>query len=86
MGLRIWRLAAILAAGLLPAPPGIVPATRYTVSAVTPHLTTNAEVVRRFLDVEVAILGREGEEGEGRVQPRGGATQDRKSTRLNSSH
>jgi RNA 3'-terminal phosphate cyclase (ATP) len=52
-----------------------VPATRYTVQAVTPHLTTNAEVIRRFLDVEVAVLGREGEEGEVRVQPRGASTQ-----------
>jgi RNA 3'-terminal phosphate cyclase (ATP) len=42
---------------------------------VTKHLTTNAEVIRRFLDVEVAILGREEEEGEVRVQPRGAATE-----------
>jgi RNA 3'-terminal phosphate cyclase (ATP) len=28
-------------------------------------------VVRRFLDVEIAVVGREGEEGEVRVQPPG---------------
>lgn len=75
LGDQLLLPAAILAAGLVPAPPGIVPATRYTVAAVTPHLTTNAEVIRRFLDVEVAVLGREGEEGEVRVQPRGASTQ-----------
>jgi RNA 3'-terminal phosphate cyclase (ATP) len=50
----------------------VVPVTRYTVAAVTKHLTTNAEVIRRFLDVEVSILGREEDEGEVRVQPPGG--------------
>jgi RNA 3'-terminal phosphate cyclase (ATP) len=63
--------ASLCAAGLLQPPPGVVPATRYTVAAVTKHLTTNAEVIRRFLDVEIAILGREGEEGQVRVQPPG---------------
>jgi RNA 3'-terminal phosphate cyclase (ATP) len=63
--------AALLAAGLVRAPPGIVPVTRYTTSAVTKHLLTNAEVVKRFLDVDVAVLGREEEEGEVRVQPPG---------------
>jgi RNA 3'-terminal phosphate cyclase (ATP) len=60
-----------VAAGLVRPPPGIVPATRYSVSAVSKHLLTNAEVVKRFLDVEVAVLGREEEQGEVRVQPRG---------------
>lgn len=75
LGDQLLLPAAILAAGLVPAPPGIVPATRYTVPVVTPHLTTSAEVIRRFLDVEVAVLGREGQEGEVRVQPRGASTQ-----------
>ena len=60
----------VLAAGLVPSPPGIVPATRYTVAVVTPHLTTNAEVLRRFLDVEIAVEGKLGEEGEVRVLTR----------------
>jgi RNA 3'-terminal phosphate cyclase (ATP) len=64
--------AALLAAGHVPAPPGVVPATRYTVAAVTEHLTTNADVIRRFLDVDISILGRDEEEGEVRVQPAGG--------------
>jgi RNA 3'-terminal phosphate cyclase (ATP) len=64
--------AALLAAGLVVAPPGVVAATRYTVTEVTAHLTTNAAVVRRFLDVDIAILGREGREGEVRIQPPGG--------------
>jgi RNA 3'-terminal phosphate cyclase (ATP) len=67
--------AAIVAAGLVPSPPGVVPFTRYTVAAVTRHLTTNAAVIRRFLDVELSIVGREEEEGEVRVQPPGGATE-----------
>lgn len=67
--------AALLAAGLVRAPPGIVSWARYTVSAVTKHLLTNVEVVKRFLDVEVAVLGREEEEGEVRVQPPGAAVE-----------
>ncbi len=63
--------AALAAAGLLHPPPGVVPATRYTVAAVTKHLLTNVEVVKRFLDVDVSVLGREEEEGEVRVQPPG---------------
>ncbi len=71
LGDQLLVPAALLAAGLVPPAPGLVPATRYTVSAVTRHLTTNAEVLRRFLDVEIAVLGRDEEEGEVRVQPRG---------------
>lgn len=67
--------AALAAAGLVPAPPGVVPATRYTVAAVTKHLTTNAAVIRRFLDVEIAVLGHEEDEGEVRVQPPGGGAE-----------
>jgi len=41
------------------------------VSEVTGHLVTNAEVVRRFLDVELSVLGRPGHPGEVRAQPPG---------------
>jgi RNA 3'-terminal phosphate cyclase (ATP) len=75
LGDQLLLPAALSAAGLVPAPPGVVPSTRFTVAAVTRHLTTNAAVIRRFLDVEIAVLGREEEEGEVRVQPPGGATE-----------
>jgi RNA 3'-terminal phosphate cyclase (ATP) len=71
LGDQLLVPAALVAAGLVPPPPGIVPATRYSVSAVSKHLLTNADVVKRFLDVEVAVLGREEEQGEVRIQPRG---------------
>jgi RNA 3'-terminal phosphate cyclase (ATP) len=67
--------AALLAARLVPPAPGVLPATRYSVAAVTKHLVTNAEVIRRFLDVEITIVGREEEEGEVRVQPPGGGSE-----------
>ncbi len=67
--------AALLAARLVEPPPGVVPATRFTVCAVTKHLTTNADVIRRFLDVDLSILGKEEEEGEVRVQPPGGGAE-----------
>ncbi|WP_242340615.1 MULTISPECIES: RNA 3'-terminal phosphate cyclase [Anaeromyxobacter] len=75
LGDQLLLPAALLAAGLVPSPPGIVPVTRYTVDGVTKHLTTNAAIIRRFLDVEIAIV--EGQEGEGevRVQPAGGAAE-----------
>jgi RNA 3'-terminal phosphate cyclase (ATP) len=72
LGDQLLLPAALGAAGLLPPPPGVVPGARYTVAAVTNHLTTNAAVIRRFLDVDVAIVGREESEGEVRVQPPGG--------------
>ncbi len=71
LGDQLLLPAALIASGKVPPPPGVVPATRYTVAAVTKHLTTNADVIRRFLDVEVSVLGREDEEGEVRVQPPG---------------
>lgn len=71
LGDQLLLPAALLAAGFVPPPPGVVPATRYTVAAVTRHLTTCVEVIRRFLDVEVTVIGREDEEGEVRVQPPG---------------
>jgi RNA 3'-terminal phosphate cyclase (ATP) len=72
LGDQLLLPASLVAAGLLKPPPGVVPATRYTVAAVTKHLTTNAAVIRRFLDVEVAVSGREEEEGEVVVHPPGG--------------
>jgi RNA 3'-terminal phosphate cyclase (ATP) len=71
LGDQLVLPAALLAAGLVSGPPGVVPATRYSVEAVTKHLTTNVEVVRRFLDLDAAVVGREGDEGEVRLQPRG---------------
>jgi RNA 3'-terminal phosphate cyclase (ATP) len=65
--------AALLAAGRIAEPAGLVPETRYTVAAVTRHLTTNAAVIGRFLDVDLSLSGAEGEEGEVRVAPAGGA-------------
>jgi len=41
------------------------------VGLVTGHLLDVAAIIPRFLDVEVAVLGRPGEPGEVRVQPRG---------------
>lgn len=71
LGDQLLLPASLVAAGCLPPPPGVVPTTRYTVAAVTKHLTTNAAVIRRFLDVELSVVGREEEEGEVRVQPPG---------------
>jgi RNA 3'-terminal phosphate cyclase (ATP) len=75
LGDQLLLPAALLAAKLVLPPPGVVPATRYTVGAVTKHLTTNAAVIRRFLDVDIAVIGREEEEGEVRVQPPGGTAE-----------
>ncbi|GEJ57437.1 RNA 3'-terminal phosphate cyclase [Anaeromyxobacter diazotrophicus] len=75
LGDQLVLPAALVAAGLVPPPPGIVPATRYTVSEVTQHLLTTVEVVRRFLEVEAAVFGREGEEGEVRIEPPGGGVE-----------
>ncbi len=63
--------AALLAARRVVPPAGVVPVTRYTASALTPHLLGTAAVIRRFLDVEVSVVGRLGEEAEVRVQPPG---------------
>lgn len=75
LGDQLVLPAALVAAGLIPPPPGIVPATRYTVAEVTQHLLTTIAVVKRFLEVEVAVFGREGEEGEVRVEPPGGGVE-----------
>ena len=50
---------------------GPTPIHRYSTERVTRHLLTNAATIRRFLDVDVAIFGREGEPGEVRVVPAG---------------
>ncbi|HEY7725578.1 MAG TPA: RNA 3'-terminal phosphate cyclase [Anaeromyxobacteraceae bacterium] len=72
LGDQLLVPAALSAAGRVAVPAGLVPSTRYSVQAVTAHLEAAAEVVRRFLDAEVAVLGRVGQEGEVRVQPPGG--------------
>jgi RNA 3'-terminal phosphate cyclase (ATP) len=63
--------AALVAAGLVSRPAGVDPSTRYTVSEVTGHLLTGADVIRRFLDVDLRVSGVPGEEGEVRVAPPG---------------
>lgn len=73
LGDQLVLPAALCAAGLVPPAVGVVPATRYSVAAVTKHLTTNAAVVQRFLDVEIAVHGAEGQEGDVLVQPPGAA-------------
>jgi RNA 3'-terminal phosphate cyclase (ATP) len=75
LGDQLLLPAALLAAGVVAPAPGVVPATRYTVSRVTKHLVTNAAVLRRFLDVDISIAGSEDAEGEVRVQPPGGAAE-----------
>ncbi|WP_242394452.1 RNA 3'-terminal phosphate cyclase [Anaeromyxobacter oryzisoli] len=69
LGDQLLLPASLLAAGMVAPAPGVVPATRYTVGRVTKHLTTTAAVIRRFLDVDISIEGREDAEGEVRVQP-----------------
>ncbi|HVP69331.1 MAG TPA: RNA 3'-terminal phosphate cyclase [Anaeromyxobacteraceae bacterium] len=69
LGDQLLLPASLAAAGLIAPPAGLVPVTRFTVGAVTKHLTTNADVIRRFLPVEVDVSGREGEEGEVHVRP-----------------
>jgi len=69
LGDQLLLPAALVVAGRPPSPAGVVPSVRYTVSVVTPHLLTNAEVIRRFLDVQISVQGRLGEEGEVRVGP-----------------
>jgi RNA 3'-terminal phosphate cyclase (ATP) len=71
LGDQLVLPAAICAAGHLEPPVGVVPWARYSVSAITPHLETNAAVVKKFLDVDVEVAGKQGEEGEVIVKPRG---------------
>jgi len=72
LGDQLLVPAALAAAGHPPSPAGVVPQVRYTVSEVTLHLVTNAEVIRKFLDLEVSVEGRLGEEGEVLVRPLAG--------------
>ncbi len=60
---QILLPAALLAAGRLNGPAGT---TQFTTARVTDHLTTNAEVLRRFLPVEIAVAPT----GEVSVSPR----------------
>ena len=71
LGDQLLLPAALLASGQVQPVPGVAPEVRFSVSEVTSHLTTNAEVIRRFLAVDIAVDGREGEEGEVRVLPPG---------------
>jgi RNA 3'-terminal phosphate cyclase (ATP) len=71
LGDQLLVPASLAVAGHPASPPGVTPSVRFSVSEVTPHLVTNAEVVRRFLDVDVEVDGRVGEEGEVRIAPPG---------------
>jgi RNA 3'-terminal phosphate cyclase (ATP) len=71
LGDQLLLPAALVACGHAPRPAGVETRTTFTVSEVTPHLATNAEVVGRFLPVEVAVSGPEGEEGTVEVRRRG---------------
>ncbi len=59
---------ALASAGLQGGP---TPIHRFTAAEITRHLTTNAATIRRFLSVDIAIFGREGEPGDVRVVPEG---------------
>lgn len=59
---------ALASAGLQGGP---TPIHRFTTAAITRHLVTNAATIRRFLPVEIAVFGREGEPGDVRVAPAG---------------
>lgn len=75
LGDQLLLPAALSASQFVSAPAGIVPATHYRVASVTKHLTTTADLIRRFLEVEISVIGREEEEGEVRVQPPGASTE-----------
>jgi RNA 3'-terminal phosphate cyclase (ATP) len=71
LGAQLLLPAALLAARLVPAPEGLVPVTRWSVSRLTRPLLDAAALLPRFLDVTAAVFGREGEPGELRVAPAG---------------
>jgi RNA 3'-terminal phosphate cyclase (ATP) len=71
LGEQLLLPAALVAAGLVPPPAGVVPVTRWSVGRVTRHLLDGAALLPRFLDVGAAVFGREGEPGEVRVAPAG---------------
>lgn len=68
MGDQVLLPLALAAAGR---PDGEGMVSRFTTRRITDHLVTNAEVIGRFLEVETAVFGRVGVEGEVRVAPRG---------------
>ena len=59
---------AIASAGLQGGP---TPIHRFTTAEITRHMVTDAATIRRFLPVEIAVFGREGEPGDVRVAPEG---------------
>ena len=73
LGDQLLLPVALVAAGRIARPPGVASSTVFTVSEVTRHLTTNAEVIRAFLPVEVVVTGDEGGEGTVEVGPPGQA-------------
>lgn len=68
LGDQILLPLALASAGIQGGP---TPIHRFSTASISSHLTTNAQVIRRFLPVEIAIFGREGEPGEVRVAPPG---------------
>jgi len=77
LGDQLLLPAALVAAGQVPRPAGVESGTLYTVSEMTRHLATNAEVIRAFLPVEIETLGEEGGEGTVAVRPLGPGQQAR---------
>ncbi len=70
LGDQLLHPAALRAAGRVPGPPGLDLSTVFTVSEITRHLLTNAEVIRLFLPVEIDVEGAPGEPGTVAVRPR----------------
>lgn len=68
LGDQILLPLALASAGIQGGP---TPIHRYSTASISHHLTTNAGVIRRFLPVDIAVFGREGEPGEVRVAPPG---------------
>lgn len=68
LGDQILLPLALGSAGLQGGP---TPIHRFSTAEISCHLTTNAKVIRRFLPVDIAIFGKEGEPGEVRVAPEG---------------
>jgi RNA 3'-terminal phosphate cyclase len=69
LGDQLLLPAALVAAGKVTRPAGLDAATKYTVSELTRHLATNAQVIRAFLPVAVEVTGTEGGEGTVEVRP-----------------
>ena len=43
--------------------------SQYTVSKVTQHLLTNAQIIETFTDAKISITGKEGESGRVEITP-----------------